>query len=328
MANRKKRKYNKVKRNILTESKLKKKNNVTKKKLIDNDEIEINKDERNKQKNIKVKNKITTAKPKNVKKNASPSKTINKQKNETINKQKNETITNNKANKQKNDSKKDSVVKTTKKRNNNVNKNSVVESAGKNKKKIVSAKSDNKKTSILKTAVKKSNNVSKNNIENTNNLNESAGSGNKLLLPLILFSVFMVISICIIIYSNEKSIEYRFPENRNATIQYDRILVGTMLEQDKENYYVLISNSKTDNYILYINQIASNMESSNKIYVIDMFEPFNEGYYGSKNNITSNLKRFEIKEKEDVLLEIKNGEIFNEYYGVKEINKKIIELTK
>ena len=154
-----------------------------------------------------------------------------------------------------------------------------------------------------------------------------------------LFKVVLVVLLCFVIFWG---ITYFVTEKRGsssdgdgsanekiADIQYDKILVGTMLKQKRSEYYVMLDKMSEDSYAIYETYLSiySAQENATKIYTVDMDDPFNKMYYGETSNFDfENLSDFRINQI--TLLHIKDEEVVDTYEGKDEVLKQLKDMTK
>ena len=101
-----------------------------------------------------------------------------------------------------------------------------------------------------------------------------------------------------------------------AVIQYDKILVGQILNQNKTAYYVLATyedDGSKELYQFYIDGYTAS-EDALKIYSVDLSDSFNKQYIGDNSNFSfSDLK--DIRFNKATLLKIENKQITEHYEG-------------
>ena len=153
-----------------------------------------------------------------------------------------------------------------------------------------------------------------------------------------LLKIFLILMVCFFIFytityyvtekMNHSSEGNGAVSDRIASIQYDQILVGTMLKQKRDSYYVLLDKQSDQAHTLYSNLLATYAEKdkSLKVYTIDMDEPLNKNYFTDKSNITNNLENFKINKA--TFIKVEDGEIVNSYEGYDSILKQLKEMTK
>ncbi len=110
------------------------------------------------------------------------------------------------------------------------------------------------------------------------------------------------------ILNKSRKLNYKEPENKEATIQYKEILASQVFKQNDEEYYVLFYDFD-GNDAAYYNQIVSTTEL--KLYTVNINNPFNKKILSKTTN--KDAQRFEdLKVKEATLIKINKGK--NIYY--------------
>lgn len=146
---------------------------------------------------------------------------------------------------------------------------------------------------------------------------------NLIKMILIVTAVFLIFyGITVLVTKNRKN--EKAPQTE-PSIQYDEILLGNLLEQPNEEYYVLVTledDQYVSAYTTYMSTYASK-KSHLRAYKANLDGGFNKTYKAeqSHTNITS-IK--DLKLKESTLLKIGNKKIVAVYEG----NTKIIEHLK
>lgn len=109
-----------------------------------------------------------------------------------------------------------------------------------------------------------------------------------------------------------------------SEIQYDEILVGNMLKQADDEYYVLVLDEEDPYKSIFTNYIETykNLEYETKIYTVDLNNIFNESAKQEEMDIDN------LKFSGTVLLKVEDGEIDYSIEDSSEIVKRILELTK
>ncbi len=106
---------------------------------------------------------------------------------------------------------------------------------------------------------------------------------------------------------------------QKATIQYDSLIIGSMLNKDGE-YYVLIEKDDDEHlseYSTSIQMIGIN-ENAPKVYTANLTDSFNSGYLSNEANYDSDLTKFKVKDT--TLLKVNNHQIeetFDNYDAIK-----------
>lgn len=124
---------------------------------------------------------------------------------------------------------------------------------------------------------------------------------------LIIFVLFTFITK--IITNKEKSDE-------TTNIQYDKILVGSILNRPESDYYVLVISKDDENALVYTNLISTYKAKSEhrRIYTADLADEFNKIYVADTNNL--NVTAIDdIRFAETTLLHISDGKIVSSRVG-------------
>lgn len=138
---------------------------------------------------------------------------------------------------------------------------------------------------------------------------------------LIIFLVFYGIA-CLKMNSGKNK-----KEDIESTIQYNKILINNILNQNKDEYYVLVYNDVSDynGYYYYYLQKYMKEEESLSTYMVDINDSFNKSYKSEVSNLyVDNI--LDIRINEDALLKINNGRIIEAYEGMENIANHLKEL--
>lgn len=98
--------------------------------------------------------------------------------------------------------------------------------------------------------------------------------------------------------------------NNKGEIQYNRIIVGSILNQSDKEYYVFLYDSKVSENIILYNKVLEYNSNANHIpvYIIDLNNEFNKSYLKDKSNYSKDsLDDFSVKGT--TLLKVKNKSI-------------------
>lgn len=162
------------------------------------------------------------------------------------------------------------------------------------------------------------------NVSKINNDNEML----KLLKLVIIVSLIVGLFYVITLFVNKKE-EALEETDTPATIQYDYILVGNILSQPAEKYYVLAKTSNDLNAKIYEAYLSNykNIKDSLRTYYIDLDNPLNSKFLKDESNFK--IKDInEISFKETTLLLIENDKIKKTYEGKENILEILKEITK
>lgn len=145
-------------------------------------------------------------------------------------------------------------------------------------------------------------------------------------ITLIVCAVLLVFYfITVLVQKNDNSVS---EEDTTATIQYDKIIVGQILNRPEDEYLVLVA-GKDDNYIdLYQMYLAaySGKQDALRYYTVDLSDIFNGNHLGDTNILEGNVESF--KFSTTVLLKVNNGIIIEAYEDKDSITNYLKELTK
>ena len=139
----------------------------------------------------------------------------------------------------------------------------------------------------------------------------------------VIFAIFYVLTVVI---NNNKSSQPK-ENNSVAVIQYDEILVGEILNQNQDAYYVLATEEDDNNisqYQSYIDNYKSN-ENSLKVYEVNLSSVFNKKYMSEDSDFDFN-QLSEIKFSTATLLKIEDGKLTEYYEGKEEITEYLEDL--
>lgn len=138
--------------------------------------------------------------------------------------------------------------------------------------------------------------------------------GRLIKMVVIVTVVFLLFYAVTLIVTKEKKQEVL---KTPATIQYKEILLGNILKQPNDNYYVLAFTSD-DAYSIYYETKLDGQKT--KYYKVNIDNPLNSNFVSDKSNLNvSDIT--DLKVSQSTLFEIKNKKIIKTYEG----NEKIIE---
>ena len=148
------------------------------------------------------------------------------------------------------------------------------------------------------------------------------------LILLICFGIFYVVTY-FVTKNNTNVTGNGSAQEKLATIQYDKIVLGDIKNQNRSEYYVLLDKMDSNDYNLYqiYMNTYSNKEGALKIFQIDMNDVFNRDYYASKSHLNlEDMSKFRIKGA--TLLKIKNDKIISHFEGKDQIVKEFKSIIK
>lgn len=141
-----------------------------------------------------------------------------------------------------------------------------------------------------------------------------------LIVVVVLVLVFWLITMFITSDKTKKS--------EDTVIQYNEILVGSILSKDSEKYYVLVEAENDDNVYSYEQLITKykNKKDHLDFYTVDLSDDFNSKFVSDKANL--NVEKItDIRFSETTLLEIKNKKIVKTITSNDEIKKYLTNLS-
>lgn len=148
----------------------------------------------------------------------------------------------------------------------------------------------------------------------------------KLIKIILIVTAVMVVFYGITVVVTKKASEVSQEQNSEKTeIQYDNIVIGSMLKIDG-SFYVLIEDEddqRLSEYETLKQTIASNPDAPT-IYIAYLSDGFNSKYLGEESNYSSDMTKFKVTGT--TLVKIDNHKITETYDSYNEINKKMNEL--
>lgn len=154
------------------------------------------------------------------------------------------------------------------------------------------------------------------------NVNVNEGNEfSKLIKLIIIVTVIFLIFYAITYFVNKKDVE----ETETTTkIQYDEILIGNMLMQPNDEYYVMVYDTDDYQTVVYNAYLSlyNKKEDAIRVYTANLNNPLNDVFKSDKSNFK--IKKItDLKLKSSALLKIKDDKIQKYYEG-----DKIIEHLK
>ncbi|MDD3452855.1 MAG: hypothetical protein PHN42_01065 [Bacilli bacterium] len=132
-------------------------------------------------------------------------------------------------------------------------------------------------------------------------------------LTIIIIIILIFYGITILLTQNKTT---KKENNLSTEIQYDEILIGSIYNQNQDEYYVLVQ--LTDDYsALYETSYNYQQNNDIKLYTATLDNTMNKKYYGDVSNFENKFPTF----KQSTLIKIKNDTIVEHYEGVTEILK-------
>lgn len=133
------------------------------------------------------------------------------------------------------------------------------------------------------------------------------------------FKIIIAILIILVIFTLITLLATRDKKDNvtaNIEFQYDKILVGSILNRVEDDYFVLVQMKGEPNSSSYKNLIDTYSKKSehSRFYYVDLGDEFNSKYVGSENNIDfTNI--LDVKFANTTLLHIKDGKIVSQRSG-------------
>lgn len=158
--------------------------------------------------------------------------------------------------------------------------------------------------------------------------NNNSGSDelSKLIKIVLIVTLIMIVFYGVTVIVTNKAKEAAEEKNKQAVeIQYDSIMIGSMLNIDG-SYYVLIEDQddiRLSGYTTLIQAIKAN-DDSPTIYTADLSSSFNENYLADESNYDSNMDNFKVTGT--TLVRVSDHKITDVYDNYEAIEKKLDEL--
>ena len=144
---------------------------------------------------------------------------------------------------------------------------------------------------------------------------------------LVLFAIFYFLTGYVSRYMNRRENQIdNTPET--AIIQYDKIMIGSILNQSPSEYYVLLNRSDDLYQSLYESYISTYKNDGEHldVYMVDLDDSFNKKYISEEENLQpEKVSDFRIQNK--ALLKVTEHKITEVYQG-DEIASKLKELAQ
>lgn len=143
-------------------------------------------------------------------------------------------------------------------------------------------------------------------------------------MVLIVTGFFLIFYVITLFVTKEEEVE---TPKTPATIQYDEILIGNLLEQPKDEYYVLVYD-KEDIYVdLYITYLIQYEQSRGRYYTAKMENPLNAKFVSSESKLNvSNV--LDLRVSQSTLFKVEDGKIVKSFEGNEKIKNHLSNLIK
>ena len=150
------------------------------------------------------------------------------------------------------------------------------------------------------------------NVEKKESVSQRDELKNLIIVIVTVIVIFLVFYAITTLINPKKEIENS--QVITETIQYEKILVGEILNRSETNYYVLVKNSSqpyNDLYDTYL-QMFVTKDSDNTYYVADLEDAFNKGYYAETTNVSGNdVSKYQFNSS--VLIKVKKNKLDKVY---------------
>ena len=117
----------------------------------------------------------------------------------------------------------------------------------------------------------------------------------------VILLIFIVAYLIIGIFVTKEIKWFQGDNEKVTTIQYKEILAGETFNQNKENYYVIFTDSDDFNYPVY-ETLATNNKN---VYLVDLSNALNSSYISEQTN-PNVQKASDLKVQKDTMIKIEN----------------------
>lgn len=146
---------------------------------------------------------------------------------------------------------------------------------------------------------------------------------------IVIVCVILLVFYFITVLVSKKNKTSAFSEDDSvAVIQYDKIIVGEILNRVENSYLVLVEKDDDVNSDLYQSYLSiySGKDGALKVYNVDLGDVFNLSYVGDETVLDKGIQNY--KFSDTTLIKINNGSIAEFYIGLEEIENYLKELIK
>jgi len=163
--------------------------------------------------------------------------------------------------------------------------------------------------------------------------NKTIDSGNEMgkfiLMVTIVTLLFIAFYGITILITNKKTTTPTNSSTGGAKIQYSKILIGNLLTQPEEKYYVLIGDQDDDSINLYDTylKLYESTKDSSKVYRAILNHPMNTRFKGEET-VTNIKDILELKVKGTTLVYVEKGKITKAYDNEEDLLKILKELAQ
>lgn len=121
-------------------------------------------------------------------------------------------------------------------------------------------------------------------------------------------------------------------ETEEATIQYEEIIAGTILNRQEDEYYVLLFNFTDNNASYYLSLRNSYLENDDALpmYMVDLDKGFNNAINANEEETYKEkpTKISDLKVKGPTILKVKKGKVTSRIETSEKVTDKLKELAK
>ena len=147
-----------------------------------------------------------------------------------------------------------------------------------------------------------------------------------------LIKLIVIVTLIVLVFYGITAIlnndEEEETQDQSATIQYDEILIGNVLKQPNEEYYVMIYDDEdydTSLYSTYLD-LYKQKDEAIRIYTSQLNNPLNQNFKAEESNLDiSDIS--DLKIQSSTLLKINDGKI-EEFYEGEKLVEHLKEISK
>ncbi len=171
--------------------------------------------------------------------------------------------------------------------------------------------------------------VKKEEKKETPKIKEEKSDLKKLFILIGIIAALFIIFYAAITIVNKNKLNQIFPSDDSlgeTEFDYSKIMVGNMLTQNKDEYYVLAYKTEDDESNPYADDISEyeSYKYDYKIYTIDLNDVFNKKYVADESNFDDDNIIF----SKTTLVKVKDGKIDSVYEDDEEISNTIDDLLE
>lgn len=155
-------------------------------------------------------------------------------------------------------------------------------------------------------------------------INEDNQIGNFIKIIIIVSVIFLGFYGLTLIINKKDKVD----ETPKAEFQNDIILIGNVLNQKPDKYYVLVEKQDDDNNVLYETYLSvyKNSKDANRAYFATLDNPLNSMFISEESNLlVSNIEKLKLKDV--TLLMVSKGKITEAYEGKDDVKLKLSKLA-